>query len=67
MLAADDMAALGEEKLRNDTILRVDAVGETVDCLVMAVVDFRKGGGTDMAGEYDVKRRDSLNFTRRPQ
>jgi hypothetical protein len=67
VFAANDVAALGEEELRYDTILRVDAVWETLDCLVVAVVDFRKGGGTDMAGKDDVERRDGLNCIGRPQ
>lgn len=43
VFATDNMAALGDKKPRHDAILWIDTVGDALDCVVLAGVDFRKG------------------------
>jgi hypothetical protein len=58
--AAEDMAAVGEVKMRDEAILWIDAVRKAFDCLVAALVHIGEGVAADATGIDEIERRDCL-------
>lgn len=64
MFAAEYMATAGKKGLGDKASRRIDAVRQTLDRLIVALVDIGERGAADLAGVDEVESRSYLG--RRP-
>lgn len=60
MATAKDMTAISKKQPRDETILGIDAIGETLNSSIVAVVYVCKSGATYAAGVNEVEGSNTL-------